>query len=238
MTVASFVWMKPVGAAFFFLIGLLVLRKDIRYSLNQLFGLSFLLFGTSQLFDFLKDVLWVYGYPAIVYSRHISVVTGIFSTGLFLLVGIYVRYGAHRALNWTTLVVNLICWSLLSVIAVIDQTINPIPHEILLTQITTGFFGMIALFVMTSAFVIASTIILFSSSRHLTDPTKRRSILNLSLGMLVLVIGAVAYGVEGFLFGASVDPLILTYRLAISLSGLVAWLIGSILCLIAFRHRL
>ncbi len=235
-TVANLVWMKPVGAAFFYLIGLLVLRKDTRYSLNQLFGLSFLLFGTCQLFDFLKDVLWAYGYLAIVISRDISAITGIFSTGLFLLVGIYVRYGAHRALNRTTLGVSLLGWTILSVIAVIDQTIDPVPHSVLLTQIDTGFFGMIALFVMTSVFVIASTIILFSSSRDLTDPTKRRSILNLSLGMLVLVIGAIAYGLEGVLF-TTVDPVTLMYRLAISLTGLIAWLIGSILCLLAFRHR-
>ena len=235
-TVASFVWMKPVGAMFFFLIGLLVLRKDLRYSLNQLFGLSFLLFGTCQLFDFLKDVLWAYGHLAIVLSRHISVVTGIFSTGLFLLVGIYVRYGAHRALNPITLAVSLLSWTILSVIAVLDQTIQATPDPVVLTQIDTGIFGMFALFIMTSVFVLASTVILFSSSRHLTDPTKRRSILNLSLGMLVLVIGAIAYGLEGILF-TTIDPVILMYRLAISLTGLTAWLIGSILCLVAFRHR-
>ncbi len=237
LTVANLVWMKPVGVVFFYLIGLLVLRKDARYSLNRLFGLSFLLFGTCQLFDFLKDVLWAYGYLAIVISRDISVITGIFSTGLFLLVGIYVRYGAHRALNRMTLSASVLCWTLLSVIAVLDQTIDPVPDSVLLTQIQTGFFGMIALFVMTSVFVIASTIILFSSSRHLTDPMKRRSILHLSMGMLVLVIGAVAYGLEGILFMAT-DPVTLTYRLAISLTGLIAWLAGSILCLLAFRHRL
>jgi hypothetical protein len=54
--------------------------------------------------------------------------------------------------------------------------------------------------------------------------------------MLVLVIGAIAYGLEGILFTAT-DPVTLMYRLAISLTGLTAWLVGSILCLLAFRHR-
>ncbi|MFX1474312.1 MAG: hypothetical protein ACFFCO_02380 [Promethearchaeota archaeon] len=235
LAVANLVWMKPIGAAFFFIVALLVLRKDARYSLNQLFALSFLLFGATQIFDFLKDVLWSYGYPAIVLSRNISVVTGIVSTGLFLLVGIYVRYGAHQALRREILIINAILWIVLSVIAIFDQSISDTPDPVLLTRIYTGLFGMIALFIMTSVFVIASTIMLFSASRDLTDPKKRRSIQLLALGMLILVIGAIAYGLEG-IFSSIFSPLdpILLY---ITLTGLIAWLIGAILCLLAFRHR-
>jgi len=222
--------MKPIGAAAIMVVGLVVLRKDPRYSLNQLFAASFLLFSFSQFFDLLKDVMWPSGYIVVVVSRGVSIATGVYATLFFLLTGINVRYGSHLALNPTVLILSAVAGAILSAVAIVDQYIAPVPDPVQLTVITMGAAGSAALFVIPSALVLASTLIIFSVYPRLEDPEKRRAILLLATGMLVLVIGGLAYAVEGLF--APFHPA----RLVLSMAGLVAWLTGAFLCLLAFRR--
>jgi hypothetical protein len=91
--------------------------------------------------------------------------------------------------------------------------------------------GVVTLFVIPALFVVIATVVLFRTSREISDPLKRRTALLLAIGMFVLTPGAIAYGVEGMF--SPLDP----WRLILSLTGLVAWLLGALLCLLAFYPR-
>ena len=222
--------MKPIGAAAILIVGLMVLRKDPHYSLNQLFAASFLLFSFSQFFDLLKDVAWPAGYTAVVAARGLSIVTGVYATLFFLLTGINVRYGAHLALDPKVLTLSAITGAALSAVAMVDQYIAPIPDPLQLTIIAMGAAGSISLFVIPSALVLASTLILFSVYPRLDDPEKRKAVLLLASGVFVLVMGGLAYAVEGLF------PPLHPARLILSTAGLIAWLVGALLCLLAFSR--
>ncbi len=232
---APVVWLKLISALAFFIVGLLVLRKDPKYTLNQVFATSFLIFSICQLFDFLKDVLWP-NYLGVVVARQISVVTGIVAALFFLLTGLHVRYGAHRALDPKFLLVLIATGILLSAVAVVDQVIAPTPDPLQLTVILMGMAGSLALFIVPALLVLASTIILFQTSRLLEDHRKRQSAFLLAVGMLFYILGAFVYAVEGAL--SPYDPAGYLLKLGLTVAGLVTWLIGTFASFMAFRHRL
>jgi hypothetical protein len=232
---APVVWLKIISALAFFIVGLLVLRKDPKYTLNQVFATSFLIFGVCQLFDFLKDVLWP-NYVGVVFARQISVVTGIFAALLFLLTGLHVRYGAHRAFDPKFLLSLFVTGIILSAVAVIDQVIAPTPDPLQLTVILMGMAGSIALFIVPALLVLASTIILFQTSRLLEDAQKRQSAFLLAIGMSFYILGAFIYAIEGSL--SPYDPTGYLLKLGLTIAGLVAWLVGTFASFLAFHHRL
>ncbi len=187
--------------------------------------------GISWIFDTLKDILWV-SYFVIVLCRSISVITGIFSTLCFLLTGLYVRYGIHRAFTWWVLFIHLITGIILSFVSIYDQFILPTPDPIKLTVIVTGLAGSAALFIVPSALSIASVIILYSASKQLEDQSKKRSAKLLAIGIFVLTIGTSFYAVENFY--APIDPM----RIYVTIIALVLYLFGVLISLLSFYPRL
>lgn len=217
--------------AAFFIAGLTVFRKAPTYSLNQLFAFSLFLMGATWLFDTLKDVMWP-SYLAVVICRNISITVGVFSTICFLLTGLYVRYGIHKVFNCWVLFSHLITGIILASIAVSDQVIQTAPDPLQLTVIETGLAGSVALFIMPGILSIASTFILFSTSRKMEDQSKRRSVKLLAIGIFVLMVGSAFYAVENFY--PVTDPM----RVYVTIFALVTWLLGVLISLLSFYPKL
>jgi hypothetical protein len=233
-TIPQLLWLKPIGALAIMVVGLLVLNRNRSYSLNQLFSLSFLLFGFCWFFDFLKDFLWVIGYSAVLASRYLTIFTGIFASICFLLTGINVRYGTSIAFSLKFLLPSLVTGLGLSIVAILYQVVLPVPDPVEGTVILMELPALFALFIIPTLFTLVSVSIIISAALQVETPAKKRSLLLIAFGILFLSAGAISYALQGF-FSAS-NPSYDLIRITLGLFTLSIWLIGSLLCLFAFRR--
>ncbi|MFX1563657.1 MAG: hypothetical protein ACFFDP_10175 [Promethearchaeota archaeon] len=224
-------WLGPIGATVIIIVGLIVLHKDSSYSLNQIFSLSFILFGICWMISSLTEIIWIAGYPAVVLARNVSNIAGITATICFLLTGINVRYGTGIAFNPKVLITSFAIGACLSIVSIFDQVVLTEVDPLLGTQVIMGVPGIIALFVIPAILTLISVCIIISVSRKVDIPEKKQSLLLLAGGILFLTVGALLWAVQGFFL------VIASYYgiLALDLSILSTWLIGSLLCLRAFR---
>lgn len=212
---------------------MMVLYRNPSYSLNQLFSLSFFLFGFCWFLDFLKELLWLVNYTAVLASRYMTIITGIFASICFLLTGINVRYGTSIAYSPKILLPSIITGLGLSLVAIFYQVVLPVPDPVEGTVIIIGLPGLVALFIIPTLFTLFSVSIIISAARQVEKPAKKRSLLLIAFGILLLSAGAVFYAVQG-LYSAS-DPSNDLIRITFAFLSLSVWLIGSLLCLYAFR---
>lgn len=178
-------------------------------------------------------MLWVVGYTAVLASRYMTIITGIFASICFLLTGINVRYGTSIAYNLKILLPTILTGLGLSLVAIFYQVVLPIPDPLEGTIIIMELPSLVALFIIPTLFTLVSVSIIISAALQVEQPAKKRSLLLIAFGILLLSAGAVFYAIQG-LYSAS-DPSNDLIRITLGVFTLSVWLIGSLLCLYAFR---
>ncbi|MFX1564006.1 MAG: hypothetical protein ACFFDP_11945 [Promethearchaeota archaeon] len=228
--------LKIIGAFFVLLVGLLVIRKEPSYWLNRLVAASFLLFSLSNIFEALASDFWfiivapmevIYSWVVIIWCT--SVITGIFSTLLFLLSAILIRYGSFEALRPRVLLSTLTSGIALSIVVFFNQIIYAVPDPIKGTVVYWNLAGLVALFVVPALITLASVIIMLTVYPDLENPKAKRSVLLLAVGVLFLILGILPYALSGLF------PL---FQLLPNIGMTLFWTIGSLLCFLAFQHKI
>jgi hypothetical protein len=202
------------------------LRKKPRKRLNILFGLGFILWSLSLVFNGINFAVAYHSLTAANIARDLCVITGIFCALLLFLAAIGIYYGAAKVNWWSTLLVVLLATAL-SVVGALFDWVKEDGFGGYKT--TDTFIGKTAVQIIPALFVIVGAIYLILTYRSLKHKVAKKRIGYYTLGYSTILLGLLFFLVDTFV---PFSPYILQ-SLAIA-----SWLSGPILMLIGFYVKL
>ncbi len=196
-----------ICGTFSLLTSLLILKKDPKNWFNRLLFLTFFCWALN-IFLYSFVYLAVVGEGVVNLLRDVNVFFGVTSAFFLLLSGYYLAYGADEALKPRTIIFIGLITIVLILIALINDNVVIVNLE---SVIQTSVWGSICIFIIPGLAALMGVGFFFQVYRRLESGSPiRLRVLFFILGALLLILGAILFGVEGIIIPGQENP-VLTY---------------------------
>jgi hypothetical protein len=205
------------------LISVLSLLKNPNKRLNQLFSTGYLCWSTSMISN---GLVFLLAYPSLVVAnvfRDFCVILGILGV-MILFLATYGLYFGETSLNWIAIGIFSTIGLSLSLVGVFNDSVIP-DDELGGYKTYDNIVGKVTIQIAPALFIIAAIILLFLTSRALTDTLTSKRVRWYAFGFLSIILGHLLFLVDAFI---SISPYILP-----SIAH-ICWILGPALMLLSF----